>query len=78
LNKRWTPHAGRGGKAKIVTATHAITDLIAQRRKSQANAARDGLLIIFARGAEGAGALYKISYCHVGIALIGLTPSRGV
>jgi hypothetical protein len=41
--KRWTPHAGRGGKAKIVTARHAITDLIAQRRKSQANAARDGL-----------------------------------
>jgi hypothetical protein len=29
-------------KIKIVSAKHAIADLIAHRRKSQANAARDG------------------------------------
>jgi hypothetical protein len=31
------------GKEKIVSAEHAITDLIARERKSQANATRDGL-----------------------------------
>jgi hypothetical protein len=33
-------HAGRGGMEKIVSAKHAITDLIARGRKSQARAAR--------------------------------------
>jgi hypothetical protein len=41
--EHWTPHAGCGGKAKRVPAEHAITDLIAHRRKSQANVARGGL-----------------------------------
>jgi len=35
--------AGASGKEKIVSAEHAITDLIARERKSQANATRDGL-----------------------------------
>jgi hypothetical protein len=35
--------AGGSGKEKIVSVEHAITDLIARGRKSQANATRDGL-----------------------------------
>jgi hypothetical protein len=41
--KRWAPHAGCGGKAKRASPKHAIADLIARWRESQANAARDGL-----------------------------------
>jgi hypothetical protein len=40
---RWTPHAGCGGKAKRASPKHAIADLIARWRESQANAARGGL-----------------------------------
>jgi hypothetical protein len=35
-------HAGRDGMKKIVSDKLSITDLIARRRKSQANEARDG------------------------------------